>query len=384
MTGVHHLYHTMDYYASPSSKNHHYRQADINSSACPTCPWTTTVGTLASVTPSSLKLSCLTMTLGALSNLAALGILAKSRARFGRQAKAPFVQLIKALLLADLGGHVIPGAFALYLHLGQSQRQMVTGLATGPNREFCQLFGASLVFFGLCSLLLGCAMAAERCVGITQPFLHTSLITVHHICLAILLLTCLALLLAVLPLLNVGRYTVQFPGTWCFLPFQGPRTSSDATLALAFSVLGLTSLALSLLCNTLSGLALLQARASSKGFRPSTAEHGGRPVSSYSSSSSSSSSYSLHSLDVEMMVQLALITVVSCVCWSPFLILLFLSAERFFSGSIQSMHQSDWMILLGLRLASWNQILDPWVYILLRRAVLRRLCRIFRQTADAV
>lgn len=28
---------------------------------------------------------------------------------------------------------------------------------------------------------------------------------------------------------------------------------------------------------------------------------------------------------------------------------------------------------MGVRLATWNQILDPWVYILLRRTVLRKI-----------
>jgi len=31
------------------------------------------------------------------------------------------------------------------------------------------------------------------------------------------------------------------------------------------------------------------------------------------------------------------------------------------------------LMVLGVRLASWNQILDPWVYILLRRTVLRKI-----------
>lgn len=31
------------------------------------------------------------------------------------------------------------------------------------------------------------------------------------------------------------------------------------------------------------------------------------------------------------------------------------------------------LMVLGVRLAAWNQILDPWVYILLRRTVLRRI-----------
>ena len=35
--------------------------------------------------------------------------------------------------------------------------------------------------------------------------------------------------------------------------------------------------------------------------------------------------------------------------------------------------------LLSLRMASWNQILDPWVYILLRRVVLFRVCCFYTQ-----
>lgn len=31
------------------------------------------------------------------------------------------------------------------------------------------------------------------------------------------------------------------------------------------------------------------------------------------------------------------------------------------------------LMVMGVRLATWNQILDPWVYILLRRAVLRKI-----------
>lgn len=40
------------------------------------------------------------------------------------------------------------------------------------------------------------------------------------------------------------------------------------------------------------------------------------------------------------------------------------------------------LLFLGVRLASWNQILDPWVYILLRRAVLRKLLAVLLQRPD--
>lgn len=36
-------------------------------------------------------------------------------------------------------------------------------------------------------------------------------------------------------------------------------------------------------------------------------------------------------------------------------------------------------MLFALRMATWNQILDPWVYILLRKAVLKKLYKIARR-----
>ncbi|KAM7371774.1 hypothetical protein PAMP_008984 [Pampus punctatissimus] len=312
---------------------------------------------------SGLGMSCFTMILGTISNLTALGILVKSRVRFCRQSKTPFLLLTVALLLADLGGHVIPGAFAMYLHTGEMQR---------PTEELCKIFGASMVFFGLCPLLLGCAMAIERCVAITQPFFYAATITVAHAVGAMLFLSSLALILAILPLFAVGTYTKQFPGTWCFLSIHAPQSKSDINLSLAFSCLGLIALTLSLLCNILSGLVLLQARIKSYNVNTKSSVRCSRHVSSTSSSSL------FFSLDVEMMTQLAVITVVSCVCWSPFLIRILLIQF------IQSPGEQDKVTLLALRMACWNQILDPWVYILLRRAVLYRVYYAFHTRRPSV
>ncbi|XP_036395236.1 prostaglandin E receptor 1c (subtype EP1), partial [Megalops cyprinoides] len=320
----------------------------------------------------ALGMSCFTMTLGVLSNLTALGILARASTHFRRRSKAPFLLLTGALLLTDLGGHLIPGALALHLHLSRGRGR------SRPARELCQLFGACMVFFGLCPLLLGGAMAVERCLGITRPLFHSAAVTAAHARLAVALLASLALLLATLPLLAVGRYTPQFPGTWCFLPLHGPLSAADAGLALAFSGLGLAALALSLFCNTLSGLALLRAHLAPWGSRSarSGAGRGCHPVRVRPSSSSSSA----RSLDTEMMAQLAGITIVSCVCWTPFLFLVSVSVLQFYLGSGHGGLDRPYerQVLLSLRLASWNQILDPWVYILLRRAVLRRLFQLLQ------
>lgn len=38
---------------------------------------------------------------------------------------------------------------------------------------------------------------------------------------------------------------------------------------------------------------------------------------------------------------------------------------------------ASFSLLMVVRMATWNQILDPWVYILLRKAVLRKLFMLF-------
>ncbi|XP_064180914.1 prostaglandin E receptor 1c (subtype EP1) [Anguilla rostrata] len=339
--------------------------------------------------PAAPGMTCVTMTLGAVSNLAALAILSRSSARRRRRPKSPFLLLTGALLLTDLAGHLIPGALALHLHLERGQRW---GLGEGrgwaePGAGLCRLFGACMVFFGLCPLLLGGAMAVERCLGITRPLLHAAVATVSHARRAAALLASLALLLALLPLVAVGSYTPQFPGTWCFLPVHRPPTAADAGLALAFSSLGLAALALSLFCNSLSGLALLQARLASRGAQKAFLTGAGRGQHGVTGRPAFPSP--VRSLDVEMMAQLAGITVVSCVCWTPFLVLVSASVGRFHGGSGpsgpgQGPRPYERQVLLGLRMASWNQILDPWVYILLRRAVLRRLCGLLQPQRPSI
>ncbi|XP_037331436.2 prostaglandin E receptor 1c (subtype EP1) [Pungitius pungitius] len=350
----------MDSFSTSTTPLIVHQNLRINSSEH-SCHWPNN-STSASAKSSSLVVSCFTMIFGTISNLTALGILAKSRVRFRRRSKAPFLLLTVALLLADLAGHVILGAFALYLHIAKMNKIE----AGEPTTEFCKIFGASMVFFGLCSLLLGCAMAVERCVAITQPFFHSAMITLRHMWRVVLLLSSLALVLAVLPLFAVGTYTTQSPGTWCFLRICDPQSKADTNVALAFSVVGLSALTFALLCNIVSALALLHARLKSHNVDAKSSVRSLRR-------SSSTSSSAVCSLDVEMLAQLAGITVVSCVCWSPFLvhILAMQISQKTWT------HKKDGFILLGLRMAIWNQILDPWVYILLRKTVVFRLCCAF-------
>ncbi|KAL0611104.1 Prostaglandin E2 receptor EP1 subtype [Plecturocebus cupreus] len=379
-----------------------------------TAPWVPN----ASVVPpsgasgTSPALPIFSMTLGAVSNLLALALLAQAAGRLRRRrSAATFLLFVASLLATDLAGHVIPGALVLRLYTA----------GRAPAGGACHFLGGCMVFFGLCPLLLGCGMAVERCVGVTRPLLHAARVSVSRARLALGTLAAVALAVALLPLARVGRYELQYPGTWCFIGLGSPGGWRQALLAGLFAGLGLAALLAALVCNTLSGLTLLRARWRRRSRRPPQASgpdsrrrwgaRGPRSASASSASSIASASTAFGSSrsrgsarrarahDVEMVGQLVGIMVVSCICWSPLLprphhpcaalrppgsshrlspqVLVALAVGGWSSTSLQR------PLFLAVRLATWNQILDPWVYILLRQAVLRQLLRLLPSRAGA-
>uniref|UniRef100_A0A8C1STY2 Thromboxane A2 receptor n=1 Tax=Cyprinus carpio TaxID=7962 RepID=A0A8C1STY2_CYPCA len=293
----------------------------------------------------------LSMTLGIVSNIVALIILAKAYTRLRKRSKATFLLFASSLVATDLAGHVIPGALVLHLYMSGT----VGGFCYPPDAT-CHFLGGSMVFFGLCPLFLGCVMAVERCMGVTRPLLHARVICMAHTKMVLVLIWLLALFVALLPFFHLGTYTYQFPCTWCFINVLDKTSITDVIFVLLFSGLGLAALAVALVCNTISGVTLVNARLRRKKCQRRSAK----------------------SHDIEMVAQLLGIMVTSCICWSPLLIFGLMSVIRSYSWGMMGDDLKNYrtLMVMGVRMASWNQILDPWVYILLRRAVLRKIYRI--------
>lgn len=243
---------------------------------------------------SGLIVAGLSMTLGILSNIVALIILANASNHVRRRSKASFLLFATSLVATDFAGHVIPGALVLRLYLSEGTSPQDYESAD----PLCQFLGGSMVFFGLCPLFLGCAMAAERCLGVTQPLLHSSLVTTTRTKVSLSVIWLAALCVALLPCFQLGSYTYQHPGTWCFINVLEDTKQADVAFVLLFSGLGLASLAVAFVCNTISGLTLVRARMRRRTYNRRSAK----------------------SHDIEMVVQLVGIMVTSCICWSPLLV----------------------------------------------------------------
>ncbi|KAE8283680.1 Prostaglandin E2 receptor EP1 subtype [Larimichthys crocea] len=308
----------------------------------------------------------LTMTLGIIFNVVALLILAKAYNRFRRRSKATFLLFASSLVATDLAGHVIPGSLVLRRYTAGTGSPIdptanLRGDPANPDAS-CLFLGGCMVFFGLCPLFLGCAMAAERCLGITKPLLHAQLVTTARTKTALTLIWLLALCVAFLPFFSLGAYTYQHPGTWCFIRVMEDTKATDLAFVMLFSGLALSSLAVAFVCNTISGITLVRARLKKR---------------------SCSQRLSARSHDTEMVVQLVGIMVTSCICWSPLLVFGLMSATRSYSGTLSSDKDTyRGLMVTGVRMATCNQILDPWVYILLRRAILRKIYRITKRKAS--
>ncbi|XP_020557985.1 thromboxane A2 receptor [Oryzias latipes] len=273
--------------------------------------------------------------LGLTSNLIAVIVLIKSCQRTQSRSRSFFLIFLGGLVVTDFMGLLVTGSVVISFYVNHIDwRQSDLGC------HFCNFMGISMVFYGLCPLLLGATMAVERFIGINLPFARSTKTAKGRTVSMVLMVWFFAGCISLLPLTGFGSYHIQTPGSWCFLNISSK--TNDWAFSLLFSVVGLTSIALSFLLNTVSVVTLLKVCCG-----PDRTQR-------------------RRDHEVEMMLQLILILVIATVCWCPLLIFIAQSA-------LSRKPPEARYLLLWIRFATCNQILDPWVYILFRRSVLQRL-----------
>ncbi|XP_056615231.1 thromboxane A2 receptor isoform X1 [Triplophysa dalaica] len=286
-------------------------------------------------TIASASFSAVFSGLGLSSNLFALVVLAKTFHQTKSRSRSSFLLFLGGLVFTDFMGLMVTGSIVVSFHVTQfNWRQL------DPHCHFCNFMGMSMVFYGLCPLLLGATMAVERFVGINRPFSRSMNMSNSRACSVVAMVWVTAGCISLLPLAGLGNYHLQMPGSWCFLNISSKPL--DMTFSLIFSLVGLLSLVVSFVLNTVSVITLLRVCCGQDGHQRR------------------------RDYEVEMMVQLILIMVIASICWCPLLVFI---AQTVLSGSKLEVRY----LLLWLRFATGNQVLDPWVYILFRRSILKRI-----------
>ncbi|KAF1425522.1 Prostaglandin E2 receptor EP3 subtype, partial [Spheniscus humboldti] len=305
------------------------------------------------------------MITGIVGNALAMLLISRSYRTKESRRKRSFLLCIGSLALTDLLGQLLTSPIVISVYMSNRAWD-----AVDPSGHLCAFFGFSMTVFGLCPLFIASTMAVERTLAIRAPHWYASHMKTRVTKTVLLGIWLAVFAFALLPIAGLGQYTLQWPGTWCFISTDNSQLTGSLFFASTFAVLGLLSLVVTVACN----LATIEALVS-RCWTKETVSH---------------SSKQWGRITMETLIQLLGIMCVLSTCWSPLLITMLKMIFRHtsfehckgFSGEAQSseLHKECNFFLTAVRLASLNQILDPWVYLLLRKILLQK----FYQAANTV
>ncbi|XP_053806913.1 prostaglandin E2 receptor EP3 subtype isoform X2 [Vidua chalybeata] len=232
----------------------------------------------------------LTMMLtGIVGNALAMLLVSRSYRAKGSRRKRSFLLCIGSLALTDMLGQLLTSPIVISVYL--SGRPWA---AMDPSGRLCDFFGFSMTVFGLCPLLIASAMAVERALAIRAPHWYASHMSPRATERGLAAIWAAGVAFALLPLAGLGRYALQWPGTWCFISAAG-----GSAFAAAFAALGLLSLVVTGACN----LATIEALVSRCRAKAGAAQPGSR----------------WGRIATETLLQLLGIMCVLSACWAPLL-----------------------------------------------------------------
>ncbi|KAK7145436.1 hypothetical protein R3I93_013230 [Phoxinus phoxinus] len=288
---------------------------------------------------------------GVISNIIAIIVLCKSRRE---QKESTFYTLVCGLAVTDLLGTVLasPVTIATY----------VKG-AWPDGDPLCQYFGFVLLFFSLAGLSIICAMSIERYIAINHAYFYNDYADKKLAGVTLLAIYASNIMFCALPSAGFGEVKMQYPQTWCFIDW---RTNVSTHAAFSYMYAGFSSLLIlvTVICNVLVCGALIQmhrsfVRRTSLGTDPFRASDPGRR-----------SFGRLAGAEIQMVTLLIATSAVVLICSIPLVVQVFLN--QLYKTPVEKRLDRN-PDLLAIRFASTNPILDPWIYILLRKAVLSKL-----------
>ncbi|XP_076089662.1 prostaglandin E2 receptor EP4 subtype-like [Mytilus galloprovincialis] len=295
---------------------------------------------------------------GILGNILALIVLIRSGPE---QRRTIFYRLVAGLCVTDLLGTTLtsPVVIAVYVN----NFQWIGGTA------MCNYFGYVMIMAGYATMLIVCSMSIERVVCIKHPLIYNAWKSTKHATVILIFCWTLAAFMAALPFMGFGNVVLQYPRTWCFFDYY-TKEPVDKAFNYLFAILATVIISVTACCNLTVIYTLIKSRR--------------RQCLLSGNSRRNYFSYSKRFTECQMLVQLVGITIVFSTCYMPLMARVIINQTELLPRNVR-------LDLIMIRFASLNQILDPWVYILLRRELLwkvisgfKMLCRIKQNEPDVI
>ncbi|XP_030630553.1 prostaglandin E receptor 4 (subtype EP4) a [Chanos chanos] len=289
---------------------------------------------------------------GVTGNLIAIVVLCKSRKE---QKETTFYTLVCGLAVTDLLGTVLasPVTIATYVK------------GSWPDGDpLCQYFGFVLLFFSLAGLSIICAMSIERYIAINHAYFYNDYIDRKLAGLTLFAIYVSNILFCALPSMGFGEVKMQYPQTWCFIDWRS-NVSTHAAFSYMYAGFSSILVLITVICNVLVFGALIRMhrrfiRRMSLGTDQGMGTDPGRHR----------SFRRLVGVEIQMFVLLIATSIVILICSIPLVVQVFVN--QLYKTEVEKRLDKN-PDLLAVRMASINPILDPWIYILMRKAVLLKV-----------
>uniref|UniRef100_A0A665UJ27 Prostaglandin E receptor 4 (subtype EP4) c n=1 Tax=Echeneis naucrates TaxID=173247 RepID=A0A665UJ27_ECHNA len=313
----------------------------------------------------SLVTSATMFAVGVLGNLIAIVVLCISKKE---QKETTFYTLVCGMAITDLLGTCFTSPVVIATYVA----------SRWPGGALlCHFFSFSMLFFGSAGTSILCAMAVERYLAINHAYFYSQHID-RTMARFVLLVTYLAnIVLCIMPSFGFGQHVKHFPGTWCFLNWRA-MDPLGACYSFLYGGVMLVLIAVTVLCNLAVCRSLVGMNQRTGIVRTELCEQAAsRRLFPRLPSVTSAA-------EIQMFWLLILMTIVFLICSIPLVVRIFVNqlyGPAYISAGGKPDYRSD---LLAIRFASFNPILDPWVYILCRKNLLLKGCERLKRAAARV
>ncbi|KAI8786843.1 prostaglandin E2 receptor EP4 subtype [Biomphalaria glabrata] len=293
--------------------------------------------------------------LGVFGNVLALVLMATSQPE---QRKTIFYKLMAGLAFTDLIGTCATSPVVITIY--------ATSTVLDSDQPLCHYFSFMMIFAGFATMSLVCAMAIERYICLCHPYTYHCSLPKSYARYAIVISWFLSVLIACLPLIGLGHNNAQYPGTWCFFNSTS-RATKDVAFNYIYAIIALIAIIITFLCNLAVIFTVLTRRRRLNALN--ALKNPGLKQ---------SRSLVQRFAELHMVVMLCGVTVIFTSCFAPLMVFTIICQTDLIKHI-----NVDKTYLYMIRMASFNQILDPWVYILVRRELrwkvisfIRKVCGI--------
>ncbi|XP_048758823.1 prostaglandin E2 receptor EP4 subtype-like [Ostrea edulis] len=264
--------------------------------------------------------------LGVGGNLIALIALVTSRKRHKWK---PFYRLVAGLALTDGGGILLVYPTVMIRYASDFTYEF--------SKPLCHYSSFVFTFMLISSAMIVCAMSFDRFMAILYPFKYNFFGKKHRANLTLVVIWLLGTLISSLHLMGLGSSFKYYPGSWCFLNFIG-ISILDRVNSYIYSLFGLLILCTIFSFNILVIVSLCRNLRRDKIILKSQRRKS----------------------DIFNVCLLLVIVSVFTICWTPLMFTILGHAALWISGNGSRE-------LLVVRFGITNSIIDPWIYILLRK-----------------